>query len=206
MFNISDQFLTVILAHALAVMSPGPDFSVVLRESLQQGKKPAIWTAIGIGSGILVHVLYSTFGISVLIKNSPTLFQFLRWLGAVYILYLAWGSFTSSRNSSLETQAGESHKKPWHAWRLGFLTNALNPKASLFFLALFSVILTADTSGFSLVLYSAWMAIATMLWFTLVALFFSREKTRTAYFKRAWIIDRFMAFVLILLAIRLIMP
>ena len=203
--NTSD-FLTVIIAHALAVMSPGPDFSIVLRESLRYGKKPAIWTAVGIGSGISVHVIYSLFGISLLIKSSPDLFQLLRWLGASYLLYLAWGSLQSGKGGSTGILEGEVHKTSWHAWRLGFLTNVLNPKASLFFLALFSVILSPETSNTAVFIYGAWMSIVTMLWFTLVAIFFSQEKVRIAYMKKSWLVDRFMAIVLTLLAVKLILP
>ncbi|MGV6852096.1 MAG: LysE family translocator [bacterium] len=203
---ILNDFLTVIIAHGLAVASPGPDFSIVMRESLRCGKKPAIWAAIGIGSGISVHVLYSLLGITLLIKNTPGLFQALRWIGAAYLLYLAWGSFTSSTKEAKADMQGELHRTNWHAWRLGFLTNVLNPKASLFFLALFSVLLSPQTTQGAKIIYGAWMTLATMGWFTLVAIFFSRQKVREAYLRKSWLIDRIMGVILVLLAIRLALP
>ena len=81
------QFLTVAVAHMLAVASPGPDFAMVLRQSLAHGRRAAIWTSIGIGSAILLHVTYAVLGIGILLRESPFLFTAVKFLAAAY---LAW--------------------------------------------------------------------------------------------------------------------
>jgi len=81
------EFLLVALAHLVAVASPGPDFAMVLRQSITYGRRPAIWTSVGIGTGIFLHVAYSLLGIGLLVRSSVLAFNILKWLGAVY---LAW--------------------------------------------------------------------------------------------------------------------
>ena len=82
------EFGQIVLAHALAVASPGPDFALVLRQSLVHGRKTAIATSFGIGAGILVHVTYSLLGVGLLLKSSPLAFTFLKFVGAAYLGWL----------------------------------------------------------------------------------------------------------------------
>src|SRR4051794_31688078 len=82
------EFLTVALVHLLAVASPGPDFAVVLRESVTRGRPAGIFTALGVGSGIVLHVSYSLLGIGLLISQSILLFSLLKWLAAAYLIYI----------------------------------------------------------------------------------------------------------------------
>ena len=84
------EFLTLTAVHLLAVASPGPDFALVLKQSLKYGRKPAIWTALGIGTGILFHVSYSLFGLGVLLKSSAFAFTLVKALGAGYLAYLGF--------------------------------------------------------------------------------------------------------------------
>ena len=78
------EFLLVALVHLVAVASPGPDFAMVLRQSVIFGRRPAIWTSLGIGTGIFLHVAYSLLGIGLLVRSSVLAFNVLKWLGAIY--------------------------------------------------------------------------------------------------------------------------
>ena len=82
------EFLTVALVHMLAVASPGPDFAIVLRESVSNGRHAGIWTALGVGSGILLHVGYCLLGIGLIVSQSIVLFNLLKWLAAAYLIYI----------------------------------------------------------------------------------------------------------------------
>lgn len=84
------EFLTIAVAHLLAVASPGPDFAVVLRQALCQSRRNAWLTALGVGTGILVHVAYSLLGIGLLIQQSLVLFNVLKVVGALYLLWIAF--------------------------------------------------------------------------------------------------------------------
>src|SRR5579884_29193 len=124
--------LTVALIHLLAVVSPGPDFMMVTRNSLIYSRKTGIYSAVGLGLGILVHVTYSLVGIGLLIAKSILLFNTIKFLGAAYLIYIGYKSLTS-KSSDLEMvdQNRKNDISRLQAVRIGFLTNVTNPKATL---------------------------------------------------------------------------
>lgn len=92
---------TVTLVHLLAVMSPGPDFIMVMKNALTYSRKAGIWTAIGIATGISVHVFYSLAGLAFIIAQSILLFNTFKLLGAAYLIYLGIKSFLRESASCL---------------------------------------------------------------------------------------------------------
>lgn len=203
------EFITIAGVHLLAVASPGPDFAVVLKHSIRFGRRAAMMTSIGVGSAILIHVTYSLLGIGILIKTTPVLFQVFSYLAAAYLLYLGWGAIRSQAPSSHDNYTGKrthqsiSDKK---AFVVGFLTNGLNPKATLFFLSVFAVAVSPDTPNVIKLGYGVYLAMATGLWFCMLSLFLSSKKVTQFMGEKAYWFDRVMGVVLILLAIKLIMP
>ncbi len=199
------EFMTVALVHLLAVASPGPDFAVVVRESVTQGRRVGSWTALGVGCGIFVHVAYSLLGIGLIVSQSIVLFNLFKWLAAGYLLYLGWRALRA-RPMSLDT-ADEvdttSDRSPWQAFVVGFVTNGLNPKATLFFLSLFTVVISADTPLWVQAGYGVYIAGATALWFLLVAWLFSRGRVRAGFARMGHWFDRLTGAVLIGLGVRL---
>ena len=141
------EFLTVALIHLLAVASPGPDFAIVVRESVGYGRRAGLFTAFGVGSGILVHVTYSLLGIGLIVSQSIVLFNALKWLAAAYLLYIGIKALRArpadSASAELNLAAGERSGRG--AFVTGFITNGLNPKATLFFLSLFTVVINPHT-------------------------------------------------------------
>jgi len=130
-------FLTVALVHLLAVISPGPDFVLITRNSLICSRQVGIYSALGLGLGILVHVTYSLVGIGLLISKSIFLFSTIKFVGAGYLIYVGYKSLTS-KHSRIEIL---NHKKKdvisnSSALKMGFITNVTNPKATLFFFKL----------------------------------------------------------------------
>ena len=88
------SLLGLILAlHLMAVSSPGPDFFLVLKNSIQYGKKAGIYLSLGIALGVSIHIIYSLTGVAVLLKKSPSLFKIVKTLGAFYVIYLGIKSF-----------------------------------------------------------------------------------------------------------------
>nr|WP_272884943.1 LysE family transporter [Stutzerimonas kunmingensis] len=199
------EFMTVALVHLLAVASPGPDFAVVVRESVTQGRRVGSWTALGVGCGIFVHVAYSLLGIGLIVSQSIVLFNLFKWLAAGYLLYLGWRALRA-RPMSLDTadEVGTtSDRSPWQAFVVGFVTNGLNPKATLFFLSLFTVVISADTPLLVQAGYGVYLAGATALWFLLVAWLFSRGRVRAGFARMGHWFDRLTGAVLIGLGVRL---
>jgi len=198
--NYWPEFLTVALVHLLAVASPGPDFAVVLRQALSQSRQRALLTAAGVGIGILVHVSYSLLGIGLLIQQSVWLFSVLKVAGALYLGWIALHCLRSGpARLELDTTPARA-QSGFAALRLGFLTNALNPKATLFFVSLFSVVISPGTPMALQAGYGIYMAAATGLWFSMVAIFFTLPRVRRGFTRFGHWLDRAMGGILLVLA------
>jgi len=199
------EFLTIALVHLLAVASPGPDFVMVLHQSIVNGRRPAIYTSIGIGAGILVHVCYCLLGLGLLISRSLLLFHLLKLVGAAYLLYVGWHSLRAKLVTPGVVDVASRSLPPSaiQALRIGFLTNLLNPKATLFFLSLFSLVIKPQTPLAIQLGYGLYMALATGLWFSGLSLFLTRPAVQGFFRRFGHWAERAMGGVLIALGIKL---
>lgn len=194
--------LTVALIHLLAVISPGPDFIMITRNSLVYSRKTGIYSAIGLGLGILVHITYSLIGIGLLIAKSIFVFNMIKYLGAAYLIYIGYKSVTSK---SSHLNMPETHKEDisrWSAIRIGFITNVMNPKATLFFLSLFTIVISPMTPLFVKLVMGVEMSIVTALWFMLVAYLISHHLIKNQISKVQQTAEKFIGIVLIGLGIK----
>lgn len=198
------QFLTVALVHFLAVISPGPDFAMVTHNSIIHSRKTGIYTSIGIAVGILVHVAYSLLGIGFIIAKSIVLFNIIKFIGAGYLIYIGYKSLRAKPSVQTETNVGIPKRdiSPWVSFKMGFLTNALNPKVTLFFLALFTQIINPATPKIIQFAYGIEMMVITFVWFALVSLFFSNPLVRSKISKVQHYVERVTGAVLIALGIK----
>jgi RhtB (resistance to homoserine/threonine) family protein len=193
------------LSHLLAVISPGPDFVMALKNSLTYSRKTGIYTAIGFGIGIGVHILYSFAGLAILISQSEGLFNIIKYLGAAYLFYIGIKSILEKSNKiSLGNTAHIQDITPLKAISMGFLTNVLNPKASLFFLSLFTYILQSHPNSVTLIIISALLMINTALWFSLVAIFFNISYIQKKYNQYQNLIGKVLGIFLIGIAFLLV--
>ncbi len=191
------EFLTIAVAHMLAVASPGPDFAIVVRQSLTHGRRTAIWTSIGIGCGISLHIAYSLLGISLLLKGSTTAFAVLQYAGAGYLTWIGVQALRSRPRSAANLAVVGANNPPRDraAFVVGFLTNALNPKATLFFLALFPIAVSPATPKLVQAGYGLWIILTTMGWFIFVSLLFTRRAVRERFLCQGHWIDRALGLV-----------
>lgn len=193
------EFLTIALVHLLAVASPGPDFAVLSRYAISEGRKTGIWVALGIGSGILVHVTYSLIGVGLIIQQTPWLRQLCLLIGAAYLAYIAVLSLRAQPRAELPNNDVAIRIGKGRAWRVGFLTNALNVKATLFFMTLFSTIVSAQTPFWLQAGYGLYLTLATALWFCFLAwLLTHRRWYRWLWCHSHWV-DRTMGVVLMVI-------
>lgn len=210
MHDYAFEFSKVALAHILAVMSPGPDFAIVLRQSLRHGRRTATWTSLGVGAAITLHVAYSLLGLGVLLQRSPLAFSVLKYAGAAYLLWIGVQALGSAQRASLIDDAAlvaapTTTPTARAAWLTGFLTNALNPKATLFFVALFVTVIDPATPIFIKAGYGGWMVAATTGWFCFVSAVFTRKSVRAAFMRRGHWVDRGLGAVFIVLAVSLML-
>ncbi len=195
-------FALIFGIHMMAVMSPGPDFVMVLRNALQYNRKIAIFTALGISLGIAIHIFYSVAGIAYLLQKNTALFQIIKIAGAIYIIYIGYKTLKSSpvQIQQVDTVASNSITN-WEALKIGFVTNVLNPKASLFFLSLFSMLIPPNLPWNILLGISLMLIVVTFLWFALVSVIFTHKKIVSYYEKYEPYILKIFGVILILLGL-----
>ncbi|MBQ4838378.1 MULTISPECIES: LysE family translocator [Pseudoalteromonas] len=206
MVEYLDEFLIIALAHFFAVASPGPDFAIVLKQSVQQGRRNALYTSAGVGLGIFVHVSYCLLGVAILLANSPELFDLFKYIAGAYLAYMGVQALRAKKNTEPEQAIGASSntESDFKALRRGFLVNALNPKATLFFLSLFTLMIDPETPQSIQIFYGLYMALATWVWFSLLSVVLSRPKVRRFFHRAGHWFDRGIGVVLLLLAMRVV--
>ncbi|MFJ9991630.1 LysE family translocator [Pseudomonas putida] len=199
------ELIAVALFTLLAVISPGADFAMVTRSSYAQGRRAGLAAALGIALGVQVHVLYTLFGIAVLISGSPTLFVLMKTLGAGYLVYLGYKSLTNTQRIHLDSQEPVNAAGTFAALRTGFLTNALNPKTMLFVISAYTQVVKPGSELVVNLGYGAFMSLAHWAWFSLVAVFFSSAGLRKAMIERQIVVDRVIGVALIGLGVAVAM-
>lgn len=193
-----------------AMMAPGPDFFIVVRNALGYSARAGIMTAVGIALALIIHVTYCIAGIGLLISNSIIAFTIIKYAGAAYLFYLGVQSMRSSgadaekfSEQSLTKDIRKTEKSDRSAFLNGFVTNLLNPKATLFFVALFSQSLDPETPLSHMMLLGFMCIITSALWFSGVAIFMATPAIRKAYGKASKWIDRVFGALFVALAAKL---
>ena len=163
--------ISFILAVSILAISPGPDNIFVLMQSVVHGKKYGLATIIGLMTGCIVHTIFVAVGISTIIKENNTIFLVIKILGAVYLLYLAYKVITGGSEISMSTEKIDK-KTPFQLFKIGFIMNVLNPKVTLFFLALFPGFLFSKILPISLQFYilGALFILVSFVVFSLIAI------------------------------------
>lgn len=143
--GITDLWL-FILAGLLLNATPGPDMALIVARSAQYGVRAGVAAALGVGAGCFVHITAAALGLSAVLLTSATMFTLLKWLGAAYLMYLGvrmlWGSFRPGDTGA--AAAGDARGSLSGIFFQGLLTNALNPKVAIFFLAFLPQFISAQ--------------------------------------------------------------
>ncbi|MGL1955750.1 MAG: LysE family transporter [Colwellia sp.] len=172
--------LSLAIIHTVALISPGPDFALIVQMASQESRKTALASAIGISVAILFHTLFGLTGISMLIKNSTIIFIIVQITGASY---LGWSGLIAIKVSILNRQKtlNNNHKNfnlnkmtSFDGFKKGLYTNLLNPKAMVFFITLFSAIITPEISLITKIFAVIILFFLSLFWFILIALFLSK--------------------------------
>lgn len=188
----------------IGLISPGPDFAIVVRNSLIHSRGHALLTALGISGGIMVHVTYILMGLGAIVAQTEWLLMTLKIGGAGYLSYLGICGLRSASSLKHRPQEPLDLKlSSWGALRSGFFTNALNPKAMLFILSLLSLNVNEQTPKAILVYYASMIFMTTLGWFSIVALCFSNERARVFFRNYRHWIDRTTGAFLLLMAFKL---
>lgn len=190
----------------LAVASPGPDFVIAVRNSVLGSRKAGLLTALGFATGVVIHMAYTLVGLAAIIANSVVLYSILKYVGAAYLFYMGYKSLRSKGFDDSEVTGLSGLKKEISnkkAFLSGFITNILNPKATLFFLAVFSQFITVDTAFSVQFFYASTCVVMTGLWFSIVAIVLTNRRIKNKFLSFSQIIDRLCGGFLIALGLKL---
>ena len=164
----------------------------------------ALMTCLGVISAIAIHMSYCVAGIAVLITATPWLYNALRYAGATYLLWIGIKALLakSSATTYVSKQTQQINVTAKEAFMQGLLCNLLNPKATLFFLAIFTQLLNADSTIMDKLLVAFIICLEALLWWPLVVFIFQTQIVQRRYFKLQFIIDKLLGVILILLGVK----
>ena len=163
--TVWQQFLIIAGAHFLALLSPGPDFFLIVRSAVINGARVASGVCVGIALANGVYIGLAISGVAVL-QEVAGLFAVLKWAGCAYLAWLGW-RFLTVRGEALVPEARDAERQSgnwWRECRVGFLSGILNPKNSLFYASLFSLGFERDTALGVQLAYGVWMFAAVLIW------------------------------------------
>jgi RhtB (resistance to homoserine/threonine) family protein len=208
MSNYLLELASLMAIFAFAIVSPGADLAMVMRQSIIHGRRPAIITSFGVGASLMLHVTYTILGLGLIISQSIYLFNIVKWCGVAYLIYIGVKALRAGRTDLDIEPAGASldrkgEQSALRSFGLGFLANALNPKAVFFFLSIFSTVVSAHTPILVKFSYGLVMASCLILWFVMVSLFMTTPKMRANFSRMSQWIDRASGVVFIALGIKL---
>ncbi len=194
--------LAIALTHLLAAASPGPDLVLVVRNALGKSRVDGYFTAAGFALGVLFHLTIGILGFSLLFTQIPGLLIGLKILGAFYLAYIGYKSWSSGSFKINSTDA-KLVSEPWVSLREGLITNLLNMKAMLFFYSLLISFLRPEVEAGIKLAAVAIMVSSTFLWFSLVTRFLTIDIIQKRFLSMQRTLERILALLLWLLALKL---
>ena len=203
--DLLSGLLLITSIHVLAAASPGPDFVLVSQQTLANGRKSGFMCSIGIALGLSIHIIYSALGLAAVIANSITALWVIKILGGCYLLYLGYKGITTKVNTVADEKVEHvTHYSSAKSIVIGFLCNALNPKAPIYFVALFTLVLSPNLPLTHLIIYGLWMMIIQLAWFSAVVGLLSQQRVHRQFKKMGHWIDRILGGAMIALGIKVI--
>lgn len=199
------QFLAITLLIILAAISPGPDFAMVTKNALFYHRKAGVYTALGVSSSLLIHATYCILGLAIVISKSLLAFSIIKYLGASYLVYIGIKSLLAKREMTTINSDHKSHRNlnNWQAFRQGLLCNLLNPKAIMFLLAFFTLVVKPGSNLLIELSYGFEIAIIHLVWFSLLAYILTHKYVKTSINKVQFYIVKLMGSLLIGFGIRI---
>jgi len=200
----NDLYLLTTIAIIMAV-SPGADFTLVCRNTINGSREVGLYTTVGIATAIWLHIAYCMAGLALLIINTPIIFTTVKYIGAIYLIYLGLQSFktgTSKTNNQISVKPLLISNRM--AFISGFTSNALNPKTTLFFLSIFTQLVSSTTPVTLQLIYGAIICFAHIFWFISLSFLLSQQdvlKKIQPYEKH---VNQILAIVLILFGLKVV--
>jgi len=206
--DLLQGLIIITTVHLLAAASPGPDFVLVSQQTLSHGKKAGLMSSLGISLGLSIHIIYSAFGLAAVIANSETALWAIKILGGGYLLFLGYKGLRAKPILNEHNSEEEVEIKAYSAKKsivVGFICNALNPKAPIYFVALFTVVLSPNMPLYQIAIYGLWMMFIQLAWFSTVVFLLSRPAVNEKFKLMGFWIDRIFGGLMIALGLKVLL-
>lgn len=196
------SFLSLALAHFVALLSPGVDFFLILANSSKYGRVSGIITSVGIALANLFYIVLALLGIT-LIKENEFIFTTLKIVGSLYLLYIGILLLKAKKTKLFEKEIKRSKNKKdiLKYFFMGFLSAILNPKNSLFYLTMFTISIENDTPFLVQSFYGLWMFLVVLFWDIFIVFVVTNKKTKNLLENYSNQIEKFSGFVLLFIGI-----
>ncbi|MGA8118913.1 LysE family translocator [Rouxiella badensis] len=188
---------------ALGMISPGPDFFMVIKNAARYPRMAALMTSLGVVCGVITHMSYCVAGLAVVITKTPWLFDLLKYVGAAYLIWVGLQGLFSRTNSKMNLDGiAPQQVTLGKAFTQGYLCNLLNPKATLFFLAMFTQVLQINSTLSEKLLYASIIVGLSVIWWPMLVVLIQSGPVRRGLAKAQKVIDKMLGGVLIALGIK----
>ncbi len=198
--DILHSLLILTIVYTLAAASPGPDFVFVSQQTLN-GKRTGLLCSLGIALGLSVHIAYSALGLATVVAHFSELLVWIKVLGGCYLIFLG-AKGLRARASAGGIVDMTNKRSPGSAVKTigaGFLCNALNPKAPICFLSLFTLILSPDMSLHQVAIFGLWIMMIQLIWFSFVVFVLSTPVVNRRFQRAGHWVDRMLGGAMVLL-------
>ncbi|MFT4153348.1 LysE family translocator [Parafilimonas sp.] len=169
------HFETFLITGILLNLTPGNDTIFILTKSIAQGKKAGMISALGISSGSIVHTILAALGLSIIMAKSIIVFNITKCIGAAYLMYVGYKMLTDKSKLQTDNISKSGNVNYWKIYRDAMLTNILNPKVALFFIAFLPQFINPSQQNtvFPFLLLGATFIITGTIWCFVLAIFSS---------------------------------
>jgi len=197
-------WLSLAVICLLGAMTPGPSLAIVLKHTVSGGRLNGFVVSIFHGAGIALYAVLTVLGMTLIIKETPWLFNMIKYAGAAFLLWLAFKAFTSKSALARLKHETISVSLKQSAWQ-GFMIAFLNPKIAIFFIALFSQFIDANASLEQKIIMVSTVGGIDTLWYCLIALLLSKSVILEKLRNNVHIVDKITGVILLAICARVLM-
>ncbi|WP_188009115.1 LysE family translocator [Grimontia hollisae] len=203
--DFATALVSILTIHLMASISPGPDFVVVSQKTLLQGRRAGIICGVGVCVGLLVHIGYSVAGLTATLEHSVWLTQGIGIFGGSYLVFLGYksikGSYSASTAPSIEK---ENENTGSSAFWSGLIVNIFNPKAAIYFISLFSIIISPSMGPEKLLLVIVSIIAVQMAWYLTFIFIVTIPSIRVKFDSKVYLIDRILGALMLMMGLYMI--
>jgi threonine/homoserine/homoserine lactone efflux protein len=203
-------FLTVVVAHFLALLSPGPDFVLVVKSAVKNRKNQAIGVALGIAAANAFYISLCLVGVGSILASSAVVMTVLKVAGGLYLSWLAIMALKARKKDYVFAEAPAAGAREqgqtslFREFVVGFTSSILNPKLPLFYLSLFTLVLNNEVGMWFKIALGLWMSGLVFVWDAFIIFILSRRRVRQVFTGIAFYIDKVTGTILGLIGVKIL--